>query len=598
MKKFLPIVVVAALVFAVYAPAIRAGFVWDDTALILRDPLIRSWQLIPEGFAHYLFTDATPSNFYRPVQRLTYTLEYCAVAVRPMTYHVTSILCHVAAALGLFAFANELLRRFAIDERKRRAIVWLATIVWALHPMHAGAVAYVSGRADPLAAAFGFFGLYFALRIAEGTRRQLWTNGAVAALLFVASALSKEMGLLFPLLWCVLILVRHKWRALLRWAGVTGSVLVVYLALRMPAEHFPVPTIRTPPPLLVRPVLASRAVAEYAALLVFPAKLHAERDLETYPVTSDPASATTAAWRELETLAGIVLIAAFVFWILRERKRDRLVFALLLLTVVAYVPMSGAMLLNASMAEHWIYVPSAFLLLAAGVQVSRLNWSETSRTAAFAVFAICVALLGARTFVRCFDFKDQRTFFERTIASGGDSPRMLINLAGVEMESAKLDDAKQHLQRALEKQPDHPLALLNLGAVAIRQGDYKAAHEFLDRAIKMPVVEAQARELQVVLANKENGTTDLIRMRWATRTGEWPNWWIEKRYIRLLAESGGLDGAIAEAKRVLKDEAYRAETWELLGELLEKAGRKSDAAAAFAQAHDYDVHLDLRPRVL
>ena len=58
---------------ASYAPAVRNGFVWDDTALILRDPLIRSWRLIPEGFQHFLFTDATASDFYRPIQRLTYT---------------------------------------------------------------------------------------------------------------------------------------------------------------------------------------------------------------------------------------------------------------------------------------------------------------------------------------------------------------------------------------------------------------------------------------------------------------------------------------------------------------------------------------------
>ena len=53
-------------VAAVYAPAALNGFVWDDTALVLRDPLIRSWRLIPEGFNHFLFVDATASDFYRP----------------------------------------------------------------------------------------------------------------------------------------------------------------------------------------------------------------------------------------------------------------------------------------------------------------------------------------------------------------------------------------------------------------------------------------------------------------------------------------------------------------------------------------------------
>jgi len=77
------VLILLAAVFFIYAPASRNGFVWDDTALVLRDPLIRSWRLIPEGFNHFLFVDATASDFYRPIQRLTYTLDYPAFAFQP-----------------------------------------------------------------------------------------------------------------------------------------------------------------------------------------------------------------------------------------------------------------------------------------------------------------------------------------------------------------------------------------------------------------------------------------------------------------------------------------------------------------------------------
>jgi len=76
MKRSIAILLILISVSAAYLPAVRDGFVWDDTALILRDPLIRSWRLIPEGFNHFLFVDATPSDFYRPIQRLTYTIDY------------------------------------------------------------------------------------------------------------------------------------------------------------------------------------------------------------------------------------------------------------------------------------------------------------------------------------------------------------------------------------------------------------------------------------------------------------------------------------------------------------------------------------------
>ena len=87
---FGPLLLLAAA-FATYAPALRNGFVWDDQALILRDPLIRSWRLIGEGFRHCLFTDAAASNFYRPLQRLSYTLDYAAFFVSPAGYHFVSI---------------------------------------------------------------------------------------------------------------------------------------------------------------------------------------------------------------------------------------------------------------------------------------------------------------------------------------------------------------------------------------------------------------------------------------------------------------------------------------------------------------------------
>ena len=101
MKKIWAALILIVVVFISYAPAVRNDFVWDDTALVLRDPLIRSWRLIPEGFNHFLFVDPTASDFYRPIQRLIYTIDYAAFAFRPGPYHLTSVLWHSLAAIAL-----------------------------------------------------------------------------------------------------------------------------------------------------------------------------------------------------------------------------------------------------------------------------------------------------------------------------------------------------------------------------------------------------------------------------------------------------------------------------------------------------------------
>ena len=594
MKKSLAVLLIAVAVLATYAPALRSGFVWDDTALVLRDPLIRSWRLIPEGFNHFLFVDATASNFYRPIQRLTYTLEYSAFAFRPMAYHLTSILCHTAAAVAFFFLAEELQLILGIDPKKRRLIAFVTALVWSIHPAHNAAVAYVSGRADPLSALFGFAGLYLILRSlrTSGKSSLFLLGGATAALL--VSALSRETGLIISPLAIAFLALRKNWKATLKTAAAGIVVAVVYVSLRLPAEHIPPPILRPPPPLLVRPILVARTIAEYAGLITLPLNLHMDRDIETNPAGFTPATLTASAWRELQTLLGLVLLAAVAYWMVRARRRNPAVFACLVLAAITYLPVSGIFALNASVAEHWLYLPSAFLFLAAGIQLPDLQtrWRRSTSRVMGAAFAIWISFLGARTFLRTFDWKDQRTFFERTIANGGDSARMLINLGELDLSEGKLQEAAVHLHAALQKQPDQPLAVINLAAVALRQSDFKMARQLLLRATEMPLVAAQAHELLAVLEFKENGRVNLLRLRLATRTGA-SNWSIEKRYVQALNETGATAQAIAELRTCLATEWYRAESWLLLSQLLDKAGQQKEAADALARARAYDIHLDL-----
>ncbi len=592
-KKWLAAPILIVAVVASYLPALHNGFVWDDTALVLRDPLIRSWRLIPEGFNHYLFVDATASNFYRPLQRLTYTAEYALFGFQPGPYHFTNILLHAAAAVALLLLGNEILAAFGCDRRKAGWIALIAAFVWAIHPVQSAAVVYVSGRADPLAAFFGFTGCYLALRSVGrvGSARFIFLVGS--GLGFLSAALSKETGLIFPLLMIVLFILLKNRRAAAQLMVVGAFVWVSYLSLRLPAEHDPVPVLGPRTPLAVRPITTARAVAEYAGLILLPLNLHMDRDVQN-SVVRHP-SADSAARRELQTLAGLCLIGAAIYLTIRARRRSPAVFALLVVTAVSYLPVCGIFALNASVAEHWIYVPSAFLFLAAAVvaanQLQAIRFPKIACIATAVALACWTLFLGTRTFIRNFDWKDQRTFLERTIASGGDSARMLINLGGLELREGHLDLAKKHLEAALRRRPEQPLAIINLAAVALKENDLEAARELLTRAIHMPLVAAQAHELLAVLENKESGRADLLRLRLAAHTGP-PNWSIEKRYVNVLDETGATTRAANELAVCLRSEWYRAESWQLLGQLLAKSGHPKQAAEALTQAHAYDVHLD------
>jgi hypothetical protein len=600
-KRILAVVLLIIATAASYAPAVRNGFVWDDTALVLRDPLIRSWRLIPEGFNHYLFVDATPSDFYRPMQRLTYTIEYALFTARPGPYHITNIALHAAAAITLMFFAEALLGAFGCDPRRRTWIALIAALVWAIHPVHSAAVIYVSGRADPLAALFGFIGCYLVLRFLVRPKREAILCLFAAAVAFLCSALSKETGLLFPVLMALVLTLLNQRRSLI-WLGVVAiSVSVVYLSLRLPAEHNPAPHLGANAPASVRPITIARAAAEYTGLLIFPLRLHMERDVRSAFSRNLYANTSVLAGRELQTLIGIIILVGLLIWVLRARRRDPLLFALLLCALITYLPISGLIRLNASVAEHWIYVPSSFLFLAAVTSSSRtatrIFRSRLMRGTATVLCATWIVFLGTRTFLRTFDWKDQRTFLERTIAAGGGSARMLINLGALESGENHLDLARKYLEDALKMEPNQPFALIDLAAVSIKQNDFRGARDLLARATVQPLVAGQAHELLVVLENKENGHANLLRMRLAAHTG-FSDWAIEKRYIKLLAETGAMGAAIHELQTCLQTEWYRAESWQLLGQLLTRSGQPKAAAEARALANSYDVHLSARPAVL
>ena len=591
------------LIFLAHMPAVRATFVWDDTALVLRDPLIRSWRLVPEGFQHFLFTDATPSNFYRPLQRLTYTLEYWAFTFRPGPYHLTNILLHAGAAIAFFFFTFTFLKFYQVrpraievnrpylSERKSLAVAAIASLAWGLHPVHSGAVDYVAGRADSLAALFGFTSLYFVVRALNLERRAALKFYLLSGLALLASALSRESGLIFAGLALVLILLTKKWKVLPAFGIALVFVVTIYATLRNQVLPVEVPKLSPPAPALVRPIIAARALAEYAGVVVAPINLHMERDVENHPWGYNPASLTAGAWRELQTLAGILVLGVLLWWAWRSWKGEPAIFALLICAAVSYLPICGFFPLNANIAEHWIYVPLAFLLAATSAQVTAiLDRNRAAFSWTMIVVALWIVFLGGRTFVRAQDWHDPRTFFTRTIAAGGDSARMLINLGGIELWEGHLERAETLFQRALAKNPEQPFALLNLAAVALKRNDLKTARAFLERAQKNPVSRSQSEEMLAMVEQKETGQINLMRLRAASRSDP-PSWATMRRYLAGLAVTGQLPKAVAELQALLKTEWYRAESWQLLGEYLTRLGQVEEAARAMEQARAFDVHL-------
>ena len=203
-------------------------------------------------------------------------------------------------------------------------------------------------------------------------------------------------------------------------------------------------------------------------------------------------------------------------------------------------------------------------------------------------------LFRSRTFVRQADWRDQRTFIDRTIADGGDSPRMHMNHANVEAAAGRTEIALTEYREALQRAPDQSIIWLgyaNLLLHSLHSRDFSAAREALTQAEKSSVLGAECRQTRAVLdlLEHQRDPGDLLREALALAP---KNWSIRKQYLEDLGARGQQERAIRELSAFLETADFRGDSWKLMGRLLESIHRSADALTAYREAAARDVHDD------
>jgi tetratricopeptide (TPR) repeat protein len=218
---FLAIFVVAVLAFG---NALNGDFVYDDNWQIVQNYLIQENDRIIEALSSDVWAfrgsgDTARSNYWRPAFVLYLIINQRLFGLAGTTgWHIMNILLHAITA-GL---AYGLLRFLKLTPWVAGAIA----LIFALHPVHVETVAWISGAPDLLLAPAFLGALWLLLsaypeedkpaaRPRRKKRRQadagktttLWRIVAACALAAVAM-LSKEIGIVFPLVATVTIFAR------------------------------------------------------------------------------------------------------------------------------------------------------------------------------------------------------------------------------------------------------------------------------------------------------------------------------------------------------------------------------------------------------
>ena len=214
-RPALACVAVALATIVPYLPTVPNYFLGDDFGLVWafhnQAPLnflslfVRSWDAGVYG--------DVPDEI-RPLVALTYQLDFFLGAGSPVTFHISNIAYHVVNALLVLALAR-------VVARLSWSGATLSSAVFAVMPIHAETVAWISGRADTIPTLF-YLGSLLGFAVWRRSTAPLAYTAALACC-FLA-LFSKQNAITLPLMIVAYDLVLER-----RWPRRTWSYLCPYL---------------------------------------------------------------------------------------------------------------------------------------------------------------------------------------------------------------------------------------------------------------------------------------------------------------------------------------------------------------------------------
>jgi len=600
----------AFVTLAAWSNSLAGPFVFDDTPAIIDNPTIRHlWPLGP------VLSPAGEGGTVggRPVVNLTLALNRALGGTHVAGYHAFNLLVHLLAGLTLFGLARRtLLRRPPgrdpiVPAPTDAALLALAiALLWTLHPLQTEAVTYVIQRAESLMGLFYLVTLYGFVRALDSPRPRGWL--AVSWLACLLGMATKEVMASAPLL--VLLYdrtfaaggFREAWRRRRGYYAALAATWLLLAFLVVRAENRGGSAgFETSVAWWAYALTQCRAIIRYLALALWPHPLVFDYGdgLVTGPLAVAPQAVLLAL-----LLAG----TAVALW-----RRPVLGFLGAWFFLILAPSSSIVPVVTQTVAEHRMYLPLAAVV--AGV--AGVLWRLLGRRG-LVLFAGLALALGAATFARNRDYRDEFTLWSDTLAKDPDNARAANNVGSLWLKRGDLARAAPYFLEALRVKPGYASAHYNLGVALAGSGNTaEAVGQFqaalrrdpnsadihinlgvawlkLDRpADARSEFEAALRlqpgspdaQFDLGLAFAALGQPQEAAAHYHAATELQPD--LPEAQVKLgdaLAQTGRIGEAITAYQAALRLQPDRPPVHFALGNLLARTGRLDDAIAEFQQA--------------
>jgi len=461
-NKFIAFVLIFILGFIVYSNSLNGDFVWDDEILVKDNIYIKDWSKVIKLFAG----DFGPGSFmkgylYRPIQMITYTVDYSFWGLRAIGYHLTNIFLHILVALAIYRLTNILFNT--------KILSFLTSILFVVHPVHTEAVTYISGRADSLAALFILLCLIFYIKQTTSLKKR--SMYFLILFSYLLAVLSKEYSLITPMLLLVYSYTFEKKILVKEFLSIL-CITLIYIILRV--IFIPSHTISTGnffqriPGFFV-------AIAEYLRLLLRPFNLHMEYGNKLFN------------FHDAKAIVGVSVVLLLLMYAFLKRKNDKLMVFSIFWFFVSLLPVSNLYPINAYMAEHWLYLPSIGFFIILAKFFTLLYRTKIKYLKSIAIISItCILFFYSYLTIKQNNYwKNNLSFSKWTLRYVSDSSRLYGLVCKTCIEAGDIKKAEIFCQKAIETDPQNPSAYSLLGVIFGIKGLYKESISYFEKAINI-----------------------------------------------------------------------------------------------------------------
>ncbi len=470
-------------------------FVWDDRSAIAGSTEMQGGQVAAVARQAFMgpADPADHTHAYRPVAAVSFALNSMLTGYRSPAFHAVNLLLHLVAVALLFFLARASLESVAGAAA--------AAAMLASHPLAAGVVGWVAGRAELL-------GLVFALGAALVYRRSTSSGrdsiGLLAAawVLALLSMLSHESGLALllalPLLdrWAPGFQPARGMGSFFSRQGGLWAAAFLYLALRVHAHPAGLDAgIGSE----ARPLFAALTIGRALFYDVLVALLPLLTTVLSPLVVSGPrglevVNEGSGALGALAVPALLVMLALSIGVLMRHRAAG----VGLLWFWLALLPLLDLSIVTATTPDRALYIPLAGLSIAFGALAMWLfRRLPSPRTALVAVLGILLVHTGVGI-ARVGLWKDEVSLPQTLAARHPQNSTALTELGAAYGRSGKTEEALKTFRAARSVDSLDARAACNLALAYVRAGKPDSAILVLGPALRnspgMPELHLAAAE--------------------------------------------------------------------------------------------------------